>query len=82
MTYSSITHTPLGYMRAITTDIGVCRLDWQQTPFTIQPDQIDNQQNDVSRETISQLNAYLAGKRTKFTLFQNYSQMTKSIKRK
>ena len=81
MTYSSITHTPLGYMRAITTDIGVCRLDWQQTPFTIQPDQIDNQQNDVSRETISQLNAYLVGKRTKFTLPLDLSNIAPTLQK-
>ena len=68
MAYSSITHTPLGYMRAIATDSGVCRLDWQQTPFTIKPNHIKAEENDVSRETISQLNAYLAAERKNFTI--------------
>ena len=68
MAYSSITHTPLGYMRAVATDSGVCRMDWQQTPFTIQSDHIKPEENDVSRETISQLNAYLAAERKDFTI--------------
>ena len=68
MAYSSITHTPLGYMRAVATDSGVCRMDWQQTPFTIQSDHIKAEENDVSRETISQLNAYLAAERKDFTI--------------
>jgi methylated-DNA-[protein]-cysteine S-methyltransferase len=68
MAYSSITHTPLGYMRAVATDRGVCRMDWQQTPFTIQSDHINAEENDVSRETVSQLNAYLAAERKNFTI--------------
>ena len=68
MAYSSITHTPLGYMRAVATDSGVCRMDWQQVPFTIQADYIEAEENDVSRETISQLNAYLAAERKDFTI--------------
>jgi len=48
--------TELGYMRACTSENGLYRLDWQQTPFT-DPDQ----DNIVSRETIDQLQAYLAG---------------------
>jgi methylated-DNA-[protein]-cysteine S-methyltransferase len=68
MAYSSITHTPLGYMRAVATDRGICRIDWQQFPFTIRSDHIKAEENDVSRETISQLNAYLAAERKNFTI--------------
>jgi methylated-DNA-[protein]-cysteine S-methyltransferase len=68
MAYSSVTHTPLGYMRAVATDSGVCRMDWQQSPFTIQSNHIKAEENDVSRETISQLNAYLAAERKIFTI--------------
>ena len=55
-------------MRAVATDSGVCRMDWQQTPFTTQSDHIKAEENDVSRETISQLNAYLAAERKNFTI--------------
>ena len=55
-------------MRAVATDRGVCRMDWQQTPFTIQSDHINAEENDVSRETVSQLNAYLAAERKNFTI--------------
>ena len=52
MVYSSILHTPLGYIRAITNDKAVFKLDWQQTPFILHPDAPAARQNDVSRETI------------------------------
>ena len=81
MPYSSIIHTPLGYMRAVATNLGLARLDWQQMPFTLYPvtksdDQIDNLQNDVSRETIHQLDAYLAGKLSEFTLPLDLSEIS------
>ena len=81
MTYSSIAHTPLGYMRAVTTDIGVCRMDWRQTPFTIQPDHIKAEENDVSRETIRQLNAYLAAERKNFTIPLDLSAVASSLQK-
>lgn len=58
---ASYTHTPLGYMAAICDDHGLLALAWQQTPF-------DNQleDSDVSRETITQLHAYLAGRLQQF----------------
>ncbi len=37
MHYSSIIHTPLGHMRAVATNAGLTRLEWQQTPFTVPP---------------------------------------------
>lgn len=81
MAYSSVTHTPLGYMRAVATDIGVCRIDWQQTPFTIEPNHIEPQQNDVSRETISQLHAYLAAERKNFTIPLDLSAIASSLQK-
>jgi methylated-DNA-[protein]-cysteine S-methyltransferase len=81
MAYSSITHTLLGYMRAVATDSGVCRMDWQQTPFTNQPDHIEAEENDVSRETISQLNAYLAAERKIFTIPLDLSAIAPSLQK-
>ena len=51
--YTSSFHSPLGYMRACSNDIGLYRLDWQQKPF-MSPDQ----ENNVSRETIRQMKHY------------------------
>ena len=51
--YTSSFNSPLGYMRACSNDIGLYRLDWQQKPF-IRADR----ENDVSRETIKQIQHY------------------------
>ena len=51
--YTSSFHSPLGYMRACSTDTGLYRLDWQQKPFMRA-----DQENDVSRETIKQIKHY------------------------
>ena len=37
MLYASIVHTPLGYMRAVATQTGLARLEWQQTPLSCPP---------------------------------------------
>ena len=81
MLYSSIIHTPLGYMRAVATDAGLARLDWQQTPFIPYPRREDNLQNDVSRETIHQLDAYLAGRMSNFTLPLDLSDVSTPLQK-
>ena len=81
MLYASIVHTPLGYMRAVATDTGLTRLEWQQMPFTLPPDQADTLQNDVSRETIHQIDAYLAGKLSDFTLSLDLSELSKPLQK-
>lgn len=81
MLYASIIHTPLGYMRAVATDTGLTRLEWQQMPFTLPPDQADTLQNDVSRETIHQIDAYLAGKLSDFTLSLDLSELSKPLQK-
>jgi methylated-DNA-[protein]-cysteine S-methyltransferase len=58
MFYASATQTPLGYMRAICTDKGLCQLDWQQTPF--QSDASYRTESAVSRETIHQITGYFS----------------------
>lgn len=81
MLYASIIHTPLGYMRAVATDTGLTRLEWQQMPFTLPPDQADTLQNDVSRETIHQIDTYLAGKLSDFTLSLDLSELSKPLQK-
>ena len=95
MLYASFTHTPLGYMRAVATQTGLARLEWQQTPFTVPPiqqgtgqkdrGQIDGQtgslQNDVSRETIHQLDAYLAGRLSEFTISLDLSDISAPLQK-
>ena len=81
MFYSSILHTPLGYMRAMTNDKAVYKLDWQQTPFILHPDAPAARQNDVSRETIQQLDAYLNGRLASFTVPIDLSSLTVSLQR-
>ena len=52
--YASSFLSPLGYMRACSSDTGLYALDWQQHPFSE-----DDHENDVSRETIKQIRNYL-----------------------
>ena len=61
--YHATIHTALGYMRAVSDGNMMVRLDWDQVP----PDDADLP-DDVSRETIRQLEAYLAGERMLFDL--------------
>ena len=62
-TYHTTISTALGYMRAISNGKAMIRLDWDQTA-PIGADRPD----DVSRETIRQLEAYLDGRLKKFEL--------------
>ena len=55
--------SPLGYMRARSTDIGLYALDWQQHPF-LEADK----ENSVSRETIIQIKHYLNSQLLEFTV--------------
>ena len=61
--FASQIHTPLGHIGALCDEEGLVALDWQQTPL-----HYEHAQNDVSRETIIQLKAYLAGSLTDFSL--------------
>lgn len=86
MLYASIIHTPLGHMRAVATQTGLARLEWQQTPFTVPPiqqgtGQTGSLQNDVSRETIHQLDAYLAGRLSEFTISLDLSDISAPLQK-
>ena len=61
--FASHVHTPLGYIGALCDEEGLLAINWQQTPL-----HYTFAQNDVSRETITQLQAYLAGRLTAFSL--------------
>ena len=61
--YTSSFLSPLGYMRACSNNTGLYRLDWQQKPF-IKADY----ENDVSRETIRQIEHYCNGQLSDFTV--------------
>ena len=50
-------------MRARSNDAGLYALDWQQKPFIT-----DDQENDVSRETIRQIKHYLNSQLTEFSV--------------
>ena len=74
MKYKHTISTPLGFMRAVTTDDGLCRLLWQQQPFN-DADSPDY----VSRETTSQLDAYLAGRLTESNQVFHYLPLPKFL---
>ena len=61
--YTSYFLSPLGYMRACSNDTGLYRLDWQQQPF-IRADR----ENDVSRETVRQIQHYFDSQLSNFTV--------------
>ena len=61
--YTSLFHSPLGYIRACSNDTGLYRLEWQQKPFMS-----TGQQNEVSRETIRQIKHYFNRQLSDFTV--------------
>ena len=61
--YTSSFLSPLGYMRACSSDTGLYALDWQQHPFS----EADHE-NTVTRETIKQIRNYLKGQLSDFTV--------------
>ena len=61
--YTTSFLSPLGYMRACSSDTGLYALDWQQKPF-----KRVNNENDVSRETVEQIKGYLNSQLSDFTV--------------
>ena len=61
--YASSFLSPLGHMRARSSEIGLYTLDWQQHPF-----KETEKENDVSRETIKQIKQYLNSQLSNFTV--------------
>ena len=61
--YRATISTTIGYMRAVSDGNAIIRLDWDQQP----PDGADDPDH-VSRETLRQIEAYLAGALTQFMI--------------
>ena len=61
--FCSTISTDLGYMRPISDGHHLIRLDWDQVAFGS-----EDRPDDVSRETVAQLEAYLAGRLQRFDL--------------
>ena len=61
--FASVCKTPLGFMAALCDAKGLYALRWQQTAFDLPINDTD-----VSRETITQIKAYLAGDLKQFSL--------------
>ena len=74
--FISALKTPLGWMYAISDDHGLLSLDWRQEPVSY-----NAEENDVSRETISQLARYLAGQRRDFDLPLSPHALSPSLRR-
>ncbi len=72
--------TELGYFLPITTLIGLKELRWQQTPFLENPDLKDKNQ-EVSCETIEQLEEYFSGRLTRFSLQIDFSSWSYAMAR-
>ena len=68
-------HTEFGWMRAVSDGKALIRLDWDQTQWS----ESDNP-DDVSRETMHQINAYLDGKLQNFTVPLNPMDATSTAK--
>ena len=70
--------TELGYFLPITSPKGLKELRWQQTPFSEKPrDEYVNQ--DVSCETIKQLEKYLSGELKHFSILIDFSGWTPAM---
>lgn len=74
--YISALSTPLGQMYAISDQTGLLALDWRQDTIAI-----TSPENDVSRETIAQLHAYLSGTLRSFTLPISAQAMSPALRR-
>ena len=72
--------TELGYFLPITSPKGLKELRWQQTPFSETPHEQDVNQN-VSCETIEQLEKYLSGELTNFSIEIDFSGWTAAMTR-
>ena len=64
--------TELGYFLPVTSPTGLKELRWQQTPFCEQLGQ-ENENQDVSCETLEQLDRYLLGRLTRFSIPFDFS---------
>ncbi len=71
--------TKLGYFFPVTSNVGLKALKWQQNPFSENLlESIANE--DVSRETVNQLNSYFCGTLKEFSIpidFSNWSVQAK-----
>ncbi len=70
--------TELGYFLPITSPRGLKELHWQQTPFSEDLHQQDKNQ-DVSCETIEQLEQYLTGELTHFSILIDFSDWSPAM---
>ena len=70
--------TELGYFLPITSPKGLKELRWQQAPFCEKLDEQDVNQ-DVSRETIEQLENYLSGGLTHFSIQIDFSSWSSAM---
>ena len=74
--FASYYHSPLGYIGARCDEAGLYAIDWQQAPLAY-----DFLENDVSRETIRQIKAYLAGELQRFSLPLSPHAVSPSLRR-
>ena len=72
--------TKLGYFLPVTSARGLKELRWQQTPFCEQPSHENKSQN-VSCETLEQLDKYLSGKLTHFSIPIDFSHWSSAMTR-
>ena len=77
----NIVHSPLGYMRPITTKDGITRLDWQQTAFDTTQDNPVNTDGDMSKRAALEIAEYLQGKRQDFSLPIDYHGISASMRK-
>ena len=72
--YTSSFLSPFGYMRSSSSETGLYALDWDPQPF---PDL--NQENEFSRETIKQIQHYLNGQLSVFTVPLDLSRYSPTL---
>lgn len=73
-----VLQSEIGWFRPVCTPAGLARLDWQEAAFT---EDLPDLNADVSRETLSQLAAYLAGRRRNFSLPLDFSALSTVARR-
>ncbi len=73
-----VLQSEIGWFRPICTTAGLAHLDWQEADFA---SDLPDLNPDVSRDTLTQLTAYLAGNLRSFTLPLDFSAFSMAARR-
>ena len=75
---NAIVQSDLGYMRPVSSDVGLIRLDWQQTPFQNQPLEARTRIDKVAADELAN---YLSGAIQRFTVPIDFTSFSPAMRK-